>query len=281
MTRHTSAALIATLVAVGGAATAHDNSGWRARIDALLLAPSVSGPGFGNIFTGAPDNVYFGGSFDDQLLGAYRLVGAKENCTGLGVQFQYFEFDHSVDYNGEWENGVDLDFAGQIDVDVYAFDAEVTQRGCFRNWDLLVSGGLRAGGVGIQQGGTLYDSVASFYDLPSGSEFDGVGPTVALAAERPLGCTGLSLIGRARASLLFGDLDTTPTFGSSVSPITRTVHDNVQVTEIQFGLNYRRCLGPADGSFGVFWEAQRWDSDSDALGDLALHGLGLQTGLYW
>lgn len=274
-------ALVAT-AAMAAQAGANDNAGWHARVDALLLAPNVSGPGFGNIFGEVPANTYFGGAFDGQMLGAYRLVAAKEHCSGLGVQFQYFEFDHSVGYNGEWENGVDLDFVGEIDVDVYAFDAEVTQRAEFRYWDLMVSGGLRAGGVGIHQGGSLYTGVASFYGIPSGVEFDGVGPTLSLSGERPLGSSGLSVVGRARVSLLFGELESTPTFGAIAPPIpTRTVDDFVQVTEIQFGLNYRHNVGPGVGTFGVFWEAQRWDSDSNALGDLALHGLSLQTGLQY
>ncbi len=74
--------------------------------------------------------------------------------------------------------------------------------------------------------------------------------------------------------------EVTPTFGNETPPIfSHTVDDFVQVTEVQFGLNYRKGLGCADGTFGVFWEAQRWDSDSDRLGDLGLHGLSLQTGL--
>ena len=35
----------------------------------------------------------------------------------------------------------------------------------------------------------------------------------------------------------------------------------------------------ADLNLGIFWEAQRWDSDSNYLGDLALHGLSLLAGV--
>ncbi len=276
------AAVLTAFLVVGGVAHANNDAGWHARVDALLLSANVSGQGFQRIFQVIPDGVYFGGNLDGGLQGGYRLVGGKENCEGLGVQFQFFNFDNAVGYNGEWENGVDLDFVGELDVDVYAFDAEVTQRAEFRRWDLLVGGGLRVGGVGIHQDGSLYPGVASFYGVPSGVDFVGIGPTLSASAERPLGSSGLSVVGRARVALLFGELEQTPTFGALTPPIlARTENEFVQVTEIQFGMNYRKGLGSADGTFGVFWEAQRWDSDSGALRDLALHGLSLQTGLIY
>lgn len=275
-------AAVAALCALSLTAQANDNAGWYARVDALLLDPSINSNGFGNIFRGVPVDTILGGSLDGGMQGAYRLVGGKEHCSGLGVNFQYFEFDNAVSYNGEWEGAANFVFDGTIDLEVYAFDAEVTQRATFRHWDLVVGGGLRAGGVEIQQGGSLFIGPGTFYGIPSGVDFDGVGPTVSLAAQRPLGNSGLAIVGRARASLLFGTLEQTATFGGGAPPILSTTSDDlVQVTEIQFGMNYGRQIGSATGTFGVFWEAQRWDSDSNALGDLGLHGLSLQTGLLY
>lgn len=272
------AAVAATVLAASP--QAYGDAGWSARVDALLLSPSISGAGFGRVFREVPDGVYFDGVLEDGLEGGVRFVLAKEHPTGLGVRFQYFDFDTDADYRGEWENGTIISIAGQMEVDVHAIDIEVTQRAEFRFWDLLVSGGLRQGSVGLGQGGGLFAGIGSFYGIASGVDFDGVGPTVSLEAQRPLGVSGLSIVGRARWSLLFGELEQTPTFGISTPPIFSNVtDDHVQVTEVQFGVNYTKRVRGANASFGVFWEAQRWDSDSGALGDLALHGLSLQTGL--
>ncbi|TWT47483.1 Lpg1974 family pore-forming outer membrane protein [Botrimarina hoheduenensis] len=274
--------IAAIVIALGSdcVAWANDNAGWNARVDALLLAPKVNGPGFGNIFRGVPDNVDFIGQYDGGLQGGVRFVLGKENCDGFGVRFQYFHFDNDVDYRGNWENGISEIFDGRSRVDVHAIDIEATQRATFRSWDLVVGGGLRQGSVALSQGGGLFAGIGSFYGLPSGVDFDGVGPTFSISAERPLGCTNVSLVGRARTSLLFGDIDILPTFGGGSQALLTINDEFVQVTEFQFGLNYDRALSHAKTlTVGVFWEAQRWDSDTNFLGDLALHGLSIQSGL--
>jgi hypothetical protein len=274
---------LAALAMLAAPAAANDNAGWHARVDALLLNPTVSGQGFRRIFQEIPDGVYFDGKLQDGLEGGWRLVLAKENCCGFGVRFRYFDFENdpgTPNYRGNWENGVDLEFDGIINIDVHSVDIEATQRAQFRHWDLVFSGGLRQGSVEITQPGNLFAAVTTFYNIQSGVEFDGVGPTMALAAERPIGCTNFTLIGRARTAILFGELDQIRTFGPGAAPTGPNNTDEfVQYTELQFGLNYGRCIGRTNASFGVFWEAHRWDSDSGALGDLALHGLSLQTGL--
>ncbi|MEQ8847031.1 hypothetical protein [Botrimarina sp.] len=270
---------LAALLCVGAsAASADDRAGVYARVDALLLGANLGGGSFEQVFVGVPSGTNFGGALGDELAGGVRFVLGAEDCSGLGVRFQYFDWENDVDYNGQWEGASDFLFSGDMEIDVYAFDAEVTQRGSFHRWDLLVGGGLRAGGLSIFQPGNLFDGPGTFYGVRSGGEFDGVGPTVSLAADRRLGASGLSVVGRARASLLFGEQEQIETFGADLAADRFTIDDHVQVIEMQFGLNYRQSLGPADGTFGVFWEAQRWDTNT---GDLGLHGLSLQTGLLY
>ena len=154
----------------------------------------------------------------------------------------------------------------------------MTQRGDFGCWDWLVSGGLRYGEISINEPGIFGPSgiPAVVFVGPTGVEFDGIGPTFAAEAIRAVGCSGVSIFGRARTALLFGDVDLTTAFrtGGSVA-----IQDEfIQVWELQLGVEYAACIRGRQARVGVFWEAQRWDSESNVLGDIAFHGLGISAG---
>jgi hypothetical protein len=233
----------------------------------LLLSPHTQTSGFDNFFyRGKPPGADTEGSYDSDLEPAFRFVLGADDCSGFGARVRYFRFDNDVNYTGEWENGGPvLELSSTVDIEVDALDVELTQRGCVRCWDLGVAAGLRYGSVDIVETSDVFGGIpAAVFIGPTGVEFEGVGPTFAAEAFRPVGCTGLSIVGRARTALLFGDIDGASPF---IPGGAFTVGDDfVQVWEFQFGLDYTRC-------------AQRWDSDSDSLGDLALHGLGLHAGL--
>jgi hypothetical protein len=53
----------------------------------------------------------------------------------------------------------------------------------------------------------------------------------------------------------------------------------VQTWEIQAGIEMEREYDAFDAILRVFWEAQRWDSESNLLGDVGLHGFGVHTGI--
>ena len=263
---------------IGG--EARGDAGWYASVEALLLAPKVNSTGFEQVFYEGVDfdAVQTDGNYSDSLEGGVRFILGNEGCDGFGTQFRYFSYDNDIAYNGLWDAGAGtIPVIGDNNIDVDAFDAEFTQRGSFRTWDLVATGGLRYGSVEISQPTNFFNGIpAVVFGGPTGVEFEGVGPTFSLSANRPLGY-GLSLIGRARTALLFGDIDVTPGFRAGGS---FTVEDEfAQVWEFQFGLGYERNFNGHSVIGSVFWEAQRWDSDSGFLGDLALHGLGLSGGI--
>ena len=274
-------AVCVALTAMLGVSQSKADPGYYASAEYLLLAPKVNSTGFETLFYDGFDhhNIEVDGSFEDDLKSGFRVVLGKEACDGFGVQFRYFHFDQNVEYDGLWDNGIaTTPVNGDTGIKVEAFDAELTQRGSFRSWDILVTGGLRYGKVEFDIPSNLFTGIgAVIFGGPTGSDFDGVGPTVSLSAQRPLGY-GLSVIGRARTALLFGDVDYV---GAFLPNTYLTIEDEfVQVTELQFGLGYDRCLNcGANLNMGVFWEAQRWDSDSNYIGDLALHGLALMAGV--
>ena len=183
---------------------------------------------------------------------------------------------------GLYDNGAGtILMAGGVDIEAHALDVEVTQRGDFQCSDWLVSGGLRHGGVDITEPNGIFGviPVAAFFG-PTGVEFSGTGPTVSGEPSRHFGgCSGLSLFGRARSALLFGDIDVTSPFRGGV--VFNIEDEFVHVWEYQLGIQYDHCFCGKTAHVGVFWEAQRWDSESNALGDLAFHGLEISTGLRW
>ena len=253
---------------------------WYSSVEALLLTPKTQSQGFDNFFyREAPVTVETAGSYGNSMEGGVRFVtGFEDCCCGFGGRVRYFLFDNDVDYRGEWINGVTTELFGGVNIDVDALDCEMTQRGDFRKWDLLVSGGLRYGSVDITEGSGLFGGFgSSVFFGATGVSFDGVGPTFSGQASRPLGNSGLSIVGSARTALLFGDVDIYSAFRSGG---LLTIEDEfVQVWEFQFGLAYAKQCSLGTANAGIFWEAQRWDSESDALGDLALHGLSLMGGL--
>lgn len=260
--------------------SAHAEPGCFGSVEALLLAPKINSTGFQSVFYDGVDfdTVQTDGNFEDQLKGGVRFILGNEGCCGFGTQVRYFTYENNSEYRGLWDAGAGtIPLIGDNEIDVDALDVEVTQRGSFSSWDIVATGGLRYGRVEISQFDGFFDAIpALVFGGSTGVEFEGVGPTFSLNAQRPMGY-GVSLFGRARTALLFGDIDVTPGFRSGGS---FTIEDEfTQVWEFQFGLNYERNLGNATAFGGVFWEAQRWDSDSNFLGDLGLHGLGLSAGL--
>ncbi len=279
MKRHICAALAIALSAVGTVGAAE--SGVYANVDFLLLSPQIPTVAFDNFFyNNAPTAARTDGSFSDGIdLGMRTTIGA-EDCCGFGGRFRWFTFDQDYDYTGVWDTGTPIALNGGFNLDVDAFDFEFTQRGDFCNWNLQAAAGLRYGSLEVRNNNIDFSIIpAALFLLPGvGVDFDGVGPTLALQGNRQLGCSGFSLFASGRTSLLFGDTDITTPFllGGNIA----IQDDMVNVTEIQIGVNHERCLNECYTlTSGIFWETQRWDSDSGALGDVGFMGLGLRSGL--
>lgn len=251
----------------------------------VLLAAKVNSQGFdNNFYYGSAPTVEEEGTFDDSLQFSLRLItGYEDDCTGFGGRVRWFTFDNDLGYDGLWNGGAGtVALQGDVNLDVDDIDVEATQRfkACGGCWSLLGSGGIRWGRVAMTN-----ETVPFFEDVPAsvnsataGTTFEGAGPTVSLEGVRPFGQTGFSLFANGRTSILCGDIDVVSNY---YTPVVYRIHNEiVQVWELQVGL--RHLLRFKNGcalQSGVFGEAQRWDSESNALGDLALFGVGIQTGL--
>jgi hypothetical protein len=257
--------------------------GFYSGIDLLFLSPKISDVGITNIFFfgEVPAAAEFEGSFDSPLEFAQRLFVGYQGDQGGGVRVRWFTFDNDLEYVGEWENGgPELELLGTANLDVDALDAELTQIGAFRTWTWMGSAGVRYGRVNLSEDINFEDIPAAVFDDPTGVNFEGAGPTLSVEGARPLLMNGFSIFANARTSLLFGDIDLRSPF---IQDGLFQIHNEfAQVWEFQAGGRLRRPVTQAVDVFGgIFWEAQRWESDSGLLGDLAFHGFGSQFGFFF
>mgnify|MGYP002624683769 CR=1 FL=1 len=273
------AAAMAIALGVAGA-PAQAEEGLYSGVDLLFLSPKVSNQGVNRIFYygDTPTVTNEDGTIGSDLEFAQRVYLGYEGADGGGVRVRGFTFVYYVDYVGSVENGTVISLAGSLNLDVDAIDAELTQNGAFRNWLWQGSAGVRWGRVSARENAIIFEDVPDFVCAGStGVEFEGAGPTFALQGQRPFLYDGLSLFGRGRTALLFGDTDIWSAFNSNGRYTLE--NDFAQVWEWQLGAELECQFDAFDLVTAIFWEAQRWDSDSDYLGDLGFHGFGVRTGI--
>ncbi|HUG66596.1 MAG TPA: Lpg1974 family pore-forming outer membrane protein [Pirellulaceae bacterium] len=197
---------------------------WYAGYEITFLKPYIS------------DNEFVAG-FGDGYGTGHRFVIGYDDGNGLGARVRYWLYNH----NHNTAAGAPF-----VHIDMDVLDGEVTLQERMRNWDLLVSGGIRY-------------ARASF-GFPGGNLFyEGVGPTVSLEATRGIGSRGLYLIGNFRASMLYGDI-VVPGGGFQAA------HDETTlVFENQLGVGWSREYGRGVLNVRGVWESQYWFNNS--LGD--------------
>ena len=110
-------------------------------------------------------------------------------------------------------------------------------------------------------------SLAQGDEFVFGRRFEGVGPTVAFATRRPIGCRGLAMVGSMRASLLYGDAnlalggDVIEDLFDATGDLTAELGDDLsQVYEIRIGGEWSRVSkrGTVLTARAVL-EAQSWE----------------------
>ncbi|MEZ6086837.1 MAG: Lpg1974 family pore-forming outer membrane protein [Pirellulaceae bacterium] len=190
---------------------------------------------------------------------ALRLWAGREDCRGLGARLTYFGFDEDT------TNGNILIANLGSALEVYAFDLELTQRAKLSGWDLLFSGGMRIGG--IDQSLSLIQGPDA---LTISRDFDGVGLTIGLGAERAIG-GGLGFYSNLRGSLLYGDadIDVTATpgiLGGFAGTVAQVPNQTISVMEVQMGLEYERNFGNTGVTLRAGFEGQLWEQPPIVLG---------------
>lgn len=245
-----------------------------------------------------------------------RVWAGYKGAAGFGVRGRWWYYSHGAPGMFSF-NGLDLNTPLMIDTDVppdgmadqivtlestslnadlkiNSIDMEATQDGEFHNWDFQIAGGVRYAKIDYDLTGMAAGTVGPIIGPPAPweetisalSEFQGVGPTVAMSGRRPLlSIDGLAFLINLRLAFLFGDTDASiVTAEAFPDPIRVTVQEHlVQVWEVQVGFEYSRLLQNGARLFGgAFLEAQAWEWNTP-LGltgsDLGFFGPTITVGL--
>ncbi len=134
-------------------------------------------------------------------------------------------------------------------------DLEGLQEVEYRGWDFVFSAGVRL--ARLAQDYNFYNlqpasaNPVVFRNLLSSNNFEGAGPVLAVEARRPLGGSGLALVGNARGSVVFGSAQQNALFGGTVlrntdaNPQFASEHRGraLPACELELGVEYGRTVG--------------------------------------
>jgi hypothetical protein len=265
--------------------------GWVGGAGLYLVKPHWdNNPAFRADF--APGNNIRNFDFDYDMeiapLGWIGYVG----CTGFGVRARWWEFDHSsfhvqgldplgaapfivaggpgVPGGGRLGlgllGGTQAHFQSNLNFDVW--DLEATQSVNVGCWTMVGSAGVRYLHIVQKYNALVINGVAgSTEELVSSHNFDGWGPTISLEGRRAVGCSGLSLYGNARGSVLFGESlydgvyrNLTALGGGPFA--TQTLISSwapVSIAELELGADYSMNMGCSTffaraGLVGQLWQ---------------------------
>jgi hypothetical protein len=242
-------------------------------------------------------NFAFGYDYEIAPLAWIGYVGD----TGFGVRARWWEFDHSasvtrgpvpVNLNGFFERNGFVSYANNLDLDVW--DLEATQSvnlGCVT---MVGSAGVRYAHIAQRLHRFVYARGAFVFGSGpvelDGHNFDGYGPTLSLELRRAVGCSGLSLYGNARGSVLFGD----ELFDQSNFPVSQgdptgatqflaSQWTTVSIAELELGAEYRTMFNRSTMAFaraglvGQVWQGVGNTLDNE--GTLGFYGLRTEIGI--
>ena len=185
-----------------------------------------------------------------------RVWLGYQNANGVTGRVRYWQFDHSQSIDEGPLRNADLG------LEAHTLDLEFGQVGHFCGWECETTGGIRWATVSNDMR-VAFDGD----DVIFRRRFEGVGPTVAFATRRPVGCRGLAMVGSIRASLLYGDANfavegdlVEDLFDAAGSLTADLDEDFAQIYEIQIGAEWSRVFrSGALLTARAVLEAQSWE----------------------
>jgi len=221
---------------------------------------------------------------------------------GCGLRYRYWQFDHAGKPISATDPGPTESYRGFVygapywgftrltrdgepltvtnGLEAHTSDFELTQRLYCRHVSLTFAGGVRCARLNQHYGRLITradDSIVR--DSNAHRIYKGIGPTVAMELERPVGLCGLSLLGAVRGSALFGDEE----YWFFAPPTqTKTEHVILGIAEIEIGVQWACDLRNGTRAFARGgYEGQLWSdagSPNTPNGDMGFEGFSLALG---
>ena len=247
---------------------------------------------------------------------APRVWIGHQWCSGFAVRLRYWQFDHSLgnvamevtsgDNSYYYAPGIlrgihasSGDFlAIQNGLKADVIDLDLTQDFNWCNTRLTLGGGISYAGLRIDRGlavsGLDYLEREVMEAEEYATRFEGIGPTVLAELKRRIGCSGISIVGGVRGTILFGrerilsnyvevvyNPESPPDVYVQTYSSTANRTRAIVAASIGVQYDYEICCG-TDVFARLSWEGQYWNGFGNPVateGDLAFQGLGIAFGL--
>ncbi len=238
---------------------------------------------------------------------APRFWLGYRGCSGLGMCVTYWQFDQQIasghrippgtgpdqiyiiygNHTGDTHR-IDAGVGSTLDylhsMEMHVLDCDITQSVNWGYANVIVGGGLRYAKLMFTSWATVDEGTYQTVDVEN--TFEGIGPTVSLDLQRPIGETRLSLVGGARGTVLFGRrrwLEDWDNPNDETHVILERGNRTTGVIEGSIGLQYNRSLsGGVDAIVRCSWEGQLWidsGSPTNVTDDMTMQGLSVAFGI--
>lgn len=211
-------------------------------VEVLFLRPHISG---------APSSFGLGPTvsrtIDSDYTANVRYVLGYMSDSGIGIRGRYWSFDDQYQYVPPFA-------PAELGVAAEAADLEAVLTQKLRHFDFEVSGGVRYGKLEYTNPSATLLGIGQL-------TFEGIGPTLGVAARRDLGVQGLSLFGNLRGSMLVGDVRNGALL--PFMPATTFEEEIMLIGENQLGVSWKHDLGQhVQLELRTAWETQYWFSNT-------------------
>lgn len=226
---------------------------WVAGVSAYILKPYFTGGNPAYFSNDGISPTFSVTNFQSTLSATPAYWIGYVGASGFGVQANFFSFYQSnstgpvtgsfvIDpfLNAAAVGGSDFLMATST-LRLTTFDFEGTKQINFWDCSWKASAGLRY----LSTGQNYESSDSSGFTSSFNSNFNGVGPTLALAGRHAAGASGFGFYGNARGAVAFGKHD--DALSGSLIPATYVTPNSswsvVPTAQMEFGVDYRRELG--------------------------------------